>query len=58
MQATRDRLMPQVVQQTLPELKNALAHYIKSTNRRVSFEYLLIKGVNDSPRDLDRKSVV
>lgn len=52
-QATRDRLMPQVAQQTLPELKNALAHYIKSTNRRVSFEYLLIKGVNDSPRDLD-----
>lgn len=52
-QATRDRLMPQVAKQTLPELKSALSRYIKRTNRRVSFEYLLIKGVNDSPRDLD-----
>ena len=30
---------------------NACRYYIKKTNRRVKFEYSLIKGVNDSEKE-------
>ena len=32
--------------------RQAVERYTQSTNRRVSFEYLLIKDVNDSEEDL------
>lgn len=51
-QPERDRLMPKVAQQPLTLLKESLQSYIQKTNRRVSFEYLLIEGVNDSENDL------
>lgn len=51
-QSVRDSLMPRVANQPLPLLKRALKTYIKRTNRRVSFEYLLMAGVNDSDDDL------
>ena len=52
LQNKRDRLMPKVAKQPLSDLKKAVERYTQSTNRRVSFEYLLIKGVNDSEEDL------
>lgn len=52
LQGKRDQLMPKVAKQPLPELKKAIKNYIESTNRRVSFEYLLIMDINDSEEDL------
>lgn len=52
-QQKRDRLMPQVSSQRLPDLKRSLMRYREQTNRRVTLEYLLIEGVNDSEEDLE-----
>lgn len=51
-QKTRDGIMPHAANQPLSELKSALADYIDSTNRRITLEYTLIKGINDSDSDL------
>ena len=32
----------------LVELKKAIAYYIAKTNRRVTLEYILLQGINDS----------
>src|SRR4030042_7175904 len=44
----RQELMP--INQTYPieEILSAVENYIKKTKRRVCFEYLMIKGINDS----------
>ena len=46
-QETRDALMPRVKNQTLPALHRAIEEYQADCGRRVSLEYLLIKGFND-----------
>lgn len=51
-QETRDEIMPSVASIPLSELKKALQTYTTKTNRRVTFEYLLIEGVNDSEKHL------
>lgn len=51
-QEKRDKLMPGVKNYTLNHLKDAIINYTKKTNRRPTFEYLLIKGVNDTEEDL------
>lgn len=52
-QSVRDAIMPQVKSQPLERLKEALLDYVALTNRRVTLEYLLLEGVNDSEEDLD-----
>lgn len=52
-QEVRDVLMPRVSNYPLGNLRRAIIDYIESTNRRVSFEYLLLDGINDSQKDLD-----
>lgn len=52
-QHKRDSLMPRCKNMPLSALKNELLNYIDQTNRRVSFEYLLIEGINDTAADLD-----
>lgn len=37
----------------LKDLMAALREYIKKTNRQVTFEYVLIRGVNDRPQDAE-----
>lgn len=49
----RRRLMPIAEKQTLAELFKAVDAYIRKTGRRVMFEYLMIKGVNDSENDAE-----
>ena len=44
----RKEIMPIAKAYSLSELMDALNYYIKKTNRRVTFEYILLKGVNDS----------
>ncbi len=51
-QDTRLELMPKTSAFPLDKLKEHLERYITKTNRRVTFEYIMIKGVNDTPRDL------
>ena len=51
-QSVRDQLMPRCSSQTLSRLKEALHAYTNATGRRVSLEYLLIKGINDTEQDL------
>jgi 23S rRNA (adenine2503-C2)-methyltransferase len=43
----RQSLMPIARRYSIKELISACKHYISLTHRRVSFEYALIKGVND-----------
>lgn len=50
---TRSKLMPINKKHPLKELFSAVDYYIKKTNRKVMFEYIPFKGVNDRPEDID-----
>lgn len=45
----RKKLMPVENKYDMKELKLALKKYVEKTERRITIEYLLIKGLNDSP---------
>jgi 23S rRNA (adenine2503-C2)-methyltransferase len=49
--ATRSRLMPINRTYPLEELLEACRSYPLPAGRRITFEYILIQGVNDSPQD-------
>lgn len=51
-QSVRDSIMPSLSSQRLDSLRTALSHYSQSTGRRFTFEYALMKYLNDSPQDL------
>lgn len=52
-QKTRDMLMPALAGQPLDELRSALVFYAETTGRRPSLEFTLIRGVNDTPHEID-----
>lgn len=47
----RRRLMPIAEKYTIDQLMQACAYYFKQTGRRITFEYSLVGGVNDSDED-------
>ena len=47
----RDRLMPINKVYPIEKVMDAIDIYIKKTNRRVTFEYILLEGVNDRDED-------
>jgi 23S rRNA (adenine2503-C2)-methyltransferase len=47
--ALRDQLMPVNKAYPLKEVMSAIDYYTKENNRRLTFEYILLKGVNDRP---------
>lgn len=47
----RASLLPVARKYPLKELMDACREYISVTNRRITFEWALIQGVNDSPKD-------
>nr|WP_308507812.1 23S rRNA (adenine(2503)-C(2))-methyltransferase RlmN [uncultured Stomatobaculum sp.] len=49
--ATRQRLMPIANRYALRDVLDACAYYFEKTGRRVSFEYSLVAGVNDTPAE-------
>ena len=49
--AKRDRIMPINEQNSLAELKDALRYYTRTTRKEVTFEYILLRGFNDSLQD-------
>ncbi|MCL1905895.1 MAG: 23S rRNA (adenine(2503)-C(2))-methyltransferase RlmN, partial [Clostridiales bacterium] len=53
-QEKRSRLMPVAARYSLPELLEACRYYRRSTGRRVTMEYALFAGVNDSARDAEQ----
>ncbi|MFZ1693623.1 MAG: 23S rRNA (adenine(2503)-C(2))-methyltransferase RlmN [Flavobacteriales bacterium] len=49
--AKRDRIMPINEQNSLAELKDALRYYTRTLRKDVTFEYILLRGFNDSLQD-------
>lgn len=47
-QELRQKIMPIAIRYSLNDLLDAIRFYIEKTNRRVSFEYVMLKGINDS----------
>ena len=47
---TRSRIMPANRGRGVEQLMDACERYFKKTGRRISFEYAMIKGVTDTPR--------
>jgi len=52
-QEVRNLLMPKLSAEPLHLLKDALLNYVEATNRRVTLEYALIEGSNDTPAAFD-----
>ena len=52
--AVRDELMPINRRYPLAELMEACRHYPQAPHQRITFEYILIKGVNDRQADAKR----
>ena len=52
--ATRTRIMPVNRKWDVDEVLDASARYVATTKRRLTFEYILLAGVNDSPAHADR----
>ncbi len=50
----RDRLVPVNRVYPLRELIPACARFVDRTGRRITFEYVLLAGINDAPRDARR----
>ncbi len=50
-QEKRERLMPVAQRWDIDDVFDACAYYFEETGRRVTLEYCLIAGVNDTPRD-------
>jgi len=48
----RRRLMPVANRYTIAELMEACAYYFEQTGRRITFEYSLVGGVNDTGEDV------
>jgi 23S rRNA (adenine2503-C2)-methyltransferase len=51
---TRSRLMPVNRRHPLKEVMIAVREYAAAKGKRVTFEYVLVAGVNDRPADVDR----
>lgn len=47
----RSKLMPVNKAYPLKELIETIKEYIQKTNRRVTFEYIMLSGINDSPKE-------
>ncbi len=47
----RQTLMPVAKSYSLSEVLNACREYFEKTGRRITFEYSLVKGVNDNPAE-------
>ncbi|MEK6714669.1 MAG: 23S rRNA (adenine(2503)-C(2))-methyltransferase RlmN [Candidatus Omnitrophota bacterium] len=52
----RNKLMPVNKRYPLDKLISCVREYIKQTNRQITFEYILIKGLNDSLSCADKLS--
>ncbi|MGK0466601.1 23S rRNA (adenine(2503)-C(2))-methyltransferase RlmN [Clostridium sp.] len=54
----RMKSMPIANKYSIAEIIEACKYYIKKTNRRISFEYALVRDVNDSKKDAEKLSLL
>lgn len=52
-QTMREQLIPSALHYPLPELLRECREYVEITGRRITFEYILLAGLNDSPEDAE-----
>lgn len=50
----REALMPVTITNSLEALREALKYYYEKTKQRISVEYLLLAGINDSEQDANK----
>ena len=50
-QELREKIMPLAKLYSLEDLMESISYYLKKTNRRVTYEYLMLKDINDSDED-------
>lgn len=55
-QEKREQIMPIAKKYKLPDLLKACDYYVETTGRRLTFEYILIEGFNDSTEDAENLS--
>ncbi len=53
-QGAREQLMPIAKRWPLPRLMDALEYYYKKTRKKVTYEYIVFDGFNDSAEDVRR----
>ena len=53
-QEKREKLMPIAKKYPLSDLFETLHRYRKKMNKKITFEYILIKGFNDTPKDVKK----
>src|SRR5690554_3144380 len=53
-QETREQIMPFAKSFTLPDLREALEYWYSKTERKVTYEYIVWKDINDKHEDIDR----
>lgn len=51
-QSTRERIMPLASKNHLDELLESLQYWYKHTGRKVTFEFVVWRGVNDTPEEI------
>ncbi len=51
-QETREQIMPFANKFTLQDLKEALQYWYEKTNRRITYEYVIWDGINDTRADI------
>lgn len=54
----RMKSMPIANKYSIAEIIDVCKYYINITNRRITFEYALVKGLNDSTRDAEKLSAL
>jgi 23S rRNA (adenine(2503)-C(2))-methyltransferase len=52
-QALRESIMPMSKTNKLVDLMNVLDEYVEATNQRVSYEYILLNGINDTKKSAE-----
>ncbi|MBR4278303.1 MAG: 23S rRNA (adenine(2503)-C(2))-methyltransferase RlmN [Lachnospiraceae bacterium] len=55
---SRRQLMPIANRYSIKEITDACAYYFEKTGRRITFEYSLVGGVNDSEEEAERLSKI
>ena len=53
-QKKREELIPAASSNPLPELQRALVRYQEKTGKRITFEYILLPGINDGAKDAEQ----
>jgi 23S rRNA (adenine2503-C2)-methyltransferase len=52
-QETREQIMPFAKNFTLTDLREALVYWYEKTKRRITYEYVVWKDINDSQKDIE-----